>query len=55
MMVQPPQAHNHDKYDNNEEDRYFRFDDDDKMTNKYVLSITEMWMGQFDTYNPTEN
>ena len=30
-MVQPPQAHNHGKYDNNGKSRYFRFDDDNKM------------------------
>ena len=39
-MVQPPQAHNHGKYDSNGKNWYFRFDDDNKMSNKYILSIT---------------
>ena len=40
MMVQPSQAHNHEKIDNNGKGWYFRFDDDNKMTYIYILSIT---------------
>ena len=29
-----------EKYDNDGKDWYFRFDDDDKMNYKYILSIT---------------
>ena len=50
MKVQLPQAHNHEKYDNNGNDWYFRFDYD-KISYKYILSITLSWMGLFDTYN----
>ena len=32
---------------------YFRFDDDNKMNYRYILSITKTWMGQFNIYNPT--
>ena len=28
------------KYDNNGKNRYFRFDDDNKMSYKYILSVT---------------
>ena len=40
-MVQPPQT-NTEKYDNdnNGKGRYFRFDDDNKMSYKYILSTT---------------
>ena len=31
--------------DNNGKDWYFWFDDDNKMRYKYILSITESWMG----------
>ena len=34
------------KYDNNGKDRYIRCDDDNKMSYKYILSITS-------TYSPT--
>ena len=51
-MVQPPQAHNDEKYDSNGEVD-FRFDDGNKMSYKNSLSITWSWMGQFNTYNPT--
>ena len=37
-------------YDNNGKVWYFRFDDDNKMSCKYIISI---WLGQFDTYNRT--
>ena len=47
MVVQPTQAHNLGKYDNNGKDGYFRFDDDHKTSNKYILSITQIWMDQF--------
>ena len=40
MMVQPSQAYNHGKYDNNGKSSYIRFDDDIEMGNKYILSIT---------------
>ena len=40
MMVQPPEAHNKEKYDNNGKDWYFRFDYDNKIRYKYILSIT---------------
>ena len=39
MMVQPPQVHNHGKYDNNWKGLYVRFDYDNKMSYKYILSI----------------
>ena len=39
-MVQPPQAHNHEKYDNNMKGWYFRSDDDNKISYRYILSIT---------------
>ena len=32
---------------------YFRFDYDNKMNYKYILSITKTWMGQFNIYNST--
>ena len=54
MMVQPPQTHNHGKYDNYRKGCYFLLDDDDDKTNyRYILSITWTEMGQFNTYNPT--
>ena len=41
MMVQPPQAHNHQKkYDNNMKGWYFRSDDDNTISYRYILSIT---------------
>ena len=39
MMVQLPQAHIHGKYDNDGKDWYFRLDDDNNMSYKYILSI----------------
>ena len=40
------------KYDNNWKGGYFRFDDDNKMDYyKYILSITQTRMGQFNTCN----
>ena len=41
MMVQPHQVHNYGKYDNNGKGLYFQFDDDNKMSNKYILLITK--------------
>ena len=32
-------------------DWYLQFIDDNKMSYEYILSITEIWMGQFNTYN----
>ena len=37
MEVQPPRTHNHGKYDNNGKGIYFRFDDDTKVSYKYIL------------------
>ena len=39
------------KYDNNGKGWYFRFDDDNNMSYKYILSITWTEMGQLNTYN----
>ena len=39
MMVQSHQA-TKERYDNNGKDWYFRFGDDNKMSDKYILSIT---------------
>ena len=41
-----------EKYDNNGKGGYFRFDDDNNMSYKYILSITLAKMGQLNTYNP---
>ena len=41
-----------EKYESNEKDGYFRFDDDNNMSYKYILSITYTEMGQLNTYNP---
>ena len=40
MMVQPPQTHNHGKYDNSWKDWYFWFDYGNNLSYKYILSIT---------------
>ena len=40
MMVQPPEAQNHEKYDSTGKDWYFRLDDDNKINYKYILSLT---------------
>ena len=40
MMIQPPQAHNQGKYDNNGKYWYLRYDDDNKISNEHILSIT---------------
>ena len=53
MKVQPTQAHKHGKYDNNGKVLYFRFDDENKMNYKYILTITKTLMGRFNIYNPT--
>ena len=42
-----------EKYDNNGKGWYFRFDEDNKMRSKYIHSINQTWMGQFNTYKPT--
>ena len=39
MMVQPPQAQSHGKYDNNGKDWFFPFDDGNEMNYKYILSM----------------
>ena len=53
MMVQPPQAHNHEKnMTRMGKGWYYRFDDDNKMSYEYIPSITKARMGQL-TYNPT--
>ena len=41
-----------EKYDNNGKGGYFRFDDDNIMSYRYILSITYTEMGQLNTYNP---
>ena len=41
-----------EKHDNNGKGGYFRFDDDDNMSYRYILSITYTEMGQLNTYNP---
>ena len=41
-----------EKYDNNGKDGYFRFDGDNNMSYRYILSITYTEMGQLNTYNP---
>ena len=40
MIVHPLQAHNNAKYDNNEESWYFRFQDNNTMSYKYIFLIT---------------
>ena len=40
MMWQTSQAHNHGKYENNGNGGYFRFDYDNNMSYRYILSIT---------------
>ena len=41
-----------EKYDNNGKDGYLRFDDDNNMSYRYILSIVYTEMGQLNTYNP---
>ena len=41
-----------EKYDNNGKVGYFRFDDDNNMSYRYILSITYTEMGQLNIYNP---
>ena len=41
-----------EKYDNSAKGWYFRFDDDNNTSYKYILSITWTEMGQLNTYNP---
>ena len=41
-----------EKYENNGNGGYFRFDDDNNMSYSYILSITYTEMGQLNTYNP---
>ena len=41
-----------EKYDNNGKGGYFRFDDENKMSYKYILSITKTEMGKLNTCNP---
>ena len=37
IYMEPQQAHNHRKYDNNGKGWYFRFDDDDTMSYNYII------------------
>ena len=39
-MVQPPQAYITEKYDNSGKGWYFRFDDNNEMSYRYILWIT---------------
>ena len=41
-----------EKYDNNGQDWYSRFDYDNNMSYRYILSITLTEMGLLNTYNP---
>ena len=41
-----------EKYYNNGKGEYFRFDDDNNMSFRYILSITYTEMRQLNTYNP---
>ena len=41
-----------EKYDNNGKGGYFRFDDDNNISYKHILSIAYTEMGQLNTYNP---
>ena len=50
-MQQTSQAHNQGK-NNNEKGGYFRFDDENNMSYRYILSITYTEMDQFNTCNP---
>ena len=52
MMWQTSQKHDHGKYDNNGKGWYFRFDGDNNMSYKYIISITGTEMGQLNTHNP---
>ena len=51
-MQQTSQTHNHGKTHDNGKAGYFRFDDDNNMSYRYILSITYTEMGQLNTYNP---
>ena len=35
-------------------DKHFRFDDDNRMSNKYILPIIRTWIGQFNSRNPIQ-
>ena len=41
-----------EKYGNHGKGRYFRFDYDNNMSYRYIISITYTEMGQLNTYNP---
>ena len=41
-----------EKYDSNGKGGYFRFDDDNNMSYRYILSISYTEMGQLNIYNP---
>ena len=41
-----------EKYDNNRKGGYFRFDYDNNMSYRYIISITYTEMSQLNTYNP---
>ena len=41
-----------EKYDNNGKGGYFRYDDDNNMSYRYIISVTYTEIGQLGTYNP---
>ena len=41
-----------EKYENYGKGGYFRFDDDNNMSYRYILSVTYTLMGQLNTYSP---
>ena len=41
-----------EKYYRNEKGGYFRFDDDNNIGFRYILSITYTQIGKLNTYNP---
>ena len=49
MLVQPPYAHNHEKYDNNGKGWYSLFDYYNKMCYRYILSFSLPWMVKINT------
>ena len=49
-FVKSPEFPQREKYDNNRKGGYLRFDDDNNMSYRYILSITYTEMGQLSTY-----
>ena len=41
-----------EKYDNNRKGGYFRFDDDNNTSYKYIISIAFTTIGQLNKHNP---